>query len=108
MTTNTFGTQLNSAKAKATWFINPNHDRTSLMFLGMGKSRMFCKYFFVGWILSFPTENPAYSTSSAPNTNFLAENTMPDFAQYDNIVQTQKNAVSRSPDQVIISSTILS
>ena len=51
-------------KAYETWFIRPNHERTSVMFLGVGKSTIAFKYFGHGRTLSGVISKPANSTQS--------------------------------------------
>ena len=61
----------------ATWLTSPNQDRTSVMFLGVGKSRMACRYFPQGRTLSRVITNPANSTSGLQNVNLSGFNVMP-------------------------------
>ena len=65
----------------ATWFTSPNQSRTSVMFLGMGKSRMACRYFPQGRTLSRVITNPANSTSGLQNVNLSGFNVMPRLPQ---------------------------
>ena len=58
-----------AAKAYETWLISPNHERTSVMLAGVGKSRIALRYFLHGRTLLGVISKPANSTVSAPNTN---------------------------------------
>ena len=49
--------------------MSPNHERTSVMLAGVGKSLMALRYFLQGRTLLGVISNPANSTVSAPNTN---------------------------------------
>ena len=68
-----------SAEAKAydTWFMRPNQDCMSVMFLGAGKSRIASRYFVHGLTLLRVISKPANSTMSWPNMNFPGWSVMP-------------------------------
>ena len=61
--------RLVAAKAYNTGFMSPNQERTSVMFVSVGKSRIASRYFLHGRTLVEVISKPANSTVSAPNTN---------------------------------------
>ena len=63
--------------AYATWLIRPNHDRTSVKELGVGKSVIAFVYFLHGRTVSLVISNPANSTVSIANLNLLGLSVMP-------------------------------
>lgn len=64
-----------------TRLIRPNHARTSLILLGVGKFLMDSMYLSVGLIPSEVMTNPANSTVSLAKLNFSGENTIPFWLQ---------------------------
>ena len=66
-----------AAKAYDTWFMSPNQERTSVMFVGVGKSRIVSRYFRHGRTLVEAILKPPNSTVSAPNTNLSGLRMMP-------------------------------
>ena len=49
--------------------LTPNQERTSVIFLGVGKSHIASRYFLHGRMLEEVIPKPTNSTVSAPNTN---------------------------------------
>ena len=68
-----------AANAYATWLTSPNHDRISVMFAGVGKSRIDSRNFLDGRTLVGVISKPANSTLSCANTNVLGLNVIPLF-----------------------------
>ena len=68
-----------AANAYATWLTSPNHDRMSVMFAGVGKSRIDSRNFLDGRTLVGVISKPANSTLSCANTNLLGFNVIPLF-----------------------------
>ena len=66
-----------AAKAYDTWFMSPNQERTSVMFVGVGKLHIGSKYFLHGLMLVEVILKPANSTVSAPNINLSGLRMMP-------------------------------
>ena len=66
-----------AAKAYDTWFMSLNQERTSVMFVGVGKLRIASRYFLHGRTLLEVISKPANSTVSAPNTNLSGLRMMP-------------------------------
>ena len=54
-----------------------DHDRTSVMLVGVGKSWIASRYLLHGRTVSIVISNPANSNASAPNTNFSGFRVMP-------------------------------
>ena len=54
-----------------TWLINPNHDRTSCILRGVGKSSIASKYLLHGFTLSRVMSKPANVTQSSANLNHI-------------------------------------
>ena len=69
--------RLVAAKACDTWLISPNQERTSVMLVGVGKSRIASRYFLHGRTLVGVISNPANSTVSALNMNLPGLRMMP-------------------------------
>ena len=63
--------------AYATWFTRPNHDRTSVREVGVGKSAIAFVYFLHGRTVSLDISKPANSTVSLANLNLLGFSVMP-------------------------------
>ena len=66
-----------AAKAYNTWFMSPNQEHTSVMFVGVGKLRIASRYFLHGRIWVEVISKPANSTVSAPNTKLSGLRMMP-------------------------------
>ena len=66
-----------AVKAYDTWFMSPNQERTSVMFVGVGESRIASRYFLHGWTLVEVILKLANSIVSAPNTNLSGLKMMP-------------------------------
>ena len=60
-----------AANAYATWLTSPNHDRMSVMFAGVGKSRIDSRNFLDRRTLVGVISKPANPTLSCANTNLL-------------------------------------
>ena len=92
-------------KAYETWLTRPNHERMSVMFLRVGKSRMAWRYFQQGWTLSRVMSNPANSTLSAANTNLETLKVMPFFPQTSRYSTACQKLSSMESDHSRASST---
>ena len=57
--------------------MRPNHDRTSVREVGVGKSEMALVYFLHGRTVSLVISNPAKSTDSMVNLNLLGFRVIP-------------------------------
>ena len=66
-----------AVKMYDTWFMSPNKKPTSVMFVGVGKSRFASRYFLHGRTLVRVISKPANSTVSEPNTNLLGLRMLP-------------------------------
>ena len=94
------------ANAYATWLTSPNHDRMSVMFAGVGKSRIDSRNFLDGRTLVGVISKPANSTLSCANTNLLGFNVIPLFPHnsYCSHSTAWWNAAVIESDHMIVSS----
>ena len=93
-----------AANAYATWLTSPNHDRMSVMFAGVGKSRIDSRNFLDGRTLVGVISKPANSTLSCANTNFLGFNVIPLFPHNYSHSTAWWNAAVIESDHMIVSS----
>ena len=92
------------AKAYDTWFMSPNQEHTSVMFVGVGKLRIASRYFLQGQTLVEVISKPVNSTVSAPNTNLSGLRMMPLWPQLSSHSTAWKKLLVRLSAQRSVSS----
>ena len=99
------GSILSAAEnAYATWLTSPHHDRMSVMFAGVGKSRIDSRNVLGGRTLFGVISKPANSTLSCANTNLLGFNVIPLFPHNCSHSTAWWNAAVIESDHMIVSS----
>ena len=93
-----------AAKAYDTWFMSPNQERTLVMFVGVGKSRIASRYFLHGRTLVGVISKPPNSTVSDPNTNLSGLKMMPMWPQMSSHSTAWKKLLVRLSAQRSVSS----
>ena len=96
-------------KAYDTWFmgLTPHQERTSVIFLGVGKSRIASRYFLHGRTLEEVIPKPANSTVAAPNTNLSGFRMIPSWPQMSSHSTAWKKLSVRLSAQKSVSSVHL-
>ena len=93
-----------AANAYATWLTSPNHDRMSVMFAVVGKSRRDSRNFRDERTLVGVISKPANSKLSCANTNLLLFNIIPLFPHNCSHSTAWWNAAVVESDHKIVSS----